>query len=120
MREFNFKKSYEEIKINGKDYTIDFSDEAILQYQKKFNVYHKKYQTLKAKEEDSTDYYDEAKVLMTDIVDGILGEGKFDALYMESGKSLYNMSELILFLSDILGEKVESVREKNKQKYVRK
>ena len=120
MREFNFNKSYEEIKINGKEYTIEFADEAILKYQKKFNVYHKKHQELKNKGSESEGYYEEAKELTKDIIDTILGEGKFEAIYIESGKSLYNMTDLVLFLSDILGDKIEAVREKNKQKYVRK
>ena len=119
MIEFKFKKAYEEIMINDQLYTIDFSDEAIMGYQKKFNEFYQKYQALQTKEEQDTEFT-EAKELMSEVVNAILGENKFDILYLESGKSLYNMMDLVEVLSGLIGDKVENIREKNRQKYVGK
>lgn len=122
MREFTFNKSYEEIKINEKPYTIDFSDDAIMKYQSKFNEFFKKQQELQAKlaESETEENVEEAKGVTKDIIETILGAGTFEPIYIESGKSLINMMDLVIFLSEILGDKMEKVRETNRKKYVKK
>ena len=113
---FNFDKPYEEIEINEKLYTIDFTDDAILGYQKKFNEFYQKHQELQKKEDAD---FTEAKALVAEVIDAILGANKFDALYLESGKSLYNMLDLVAVLSEMIGDKVEKIRNKNRAKYVK-
>ena len=121
VREFNFKKSYEEIKINGKVYMVDFSDEAIMNYQTSFNKFNKqKNEELSKLAENEAEFIEKAREITKDIIDTILGNGSFDVIYIESGKSLFNISELIEYLAEIIGEKVESVRKEKRKKYVKK
>ena len=120
VREFNFKKSYEDLTINGNPYKVDFSDEAIMKYQTSFNQFHKRNEELKKLNDNEKEYLEKAQQITKDVIETILGEGTFNGIYEESGKSLYNIAELIEFLAEIIGDKVESVREKNRKKYVRK
>ena len=58
VREFNFKKSYEDLTINGNPYKVDFSDEAIMKYQTSFNQFHKQNEELKKLNDNEKEYLD--------------------------------------------------------------
>ena len=125
VHKFEFKKDTVEIvEVAGKQYSIDFGDEAIRDMQVKFNAFYSDYKNLAAKETANmngnavNEYFDNIKELIKKITEGILGVGTFDELYAASGKSLINMMELITYLSDLIGNKAGVVREKNRAKYV--
>lgn len=125
MREFSFKKSYEEIKINGQLYKFDFSDDKLKEYQKYFNEYYqaaKKFEdvdTSNLSKEEENKYFDDSLNLVKSLVEKLLGEGTFDKTYEDSGRSLLNMVDMITFLSDVIGDKMKSVRDEKYQKYVK-
>lgn len=126
MRSFDFKKSYEEIKINDRVYKIDLSDEKVKEYYKEFISFESKSLKLQAESikaitpEEQEKFVDESKSLVGHTLDVILGKGSFDHLYIDSGKSLLNMIDLIMFLTDVIKEKTESIREETLNKYLNK
>ncbi|GAA0472808.1 hypothetical protein [Alkalibacillus silvisoli] len=105
---FNFKKPEQKFNINGQEYLVDLSDEALNKYQRVAVKY--------------TDFADEAQevdlVAMTDdeyedfqkrsyeaskeVLDALFGEGAFDELYEASGQSMHNMAEVVKFMFDWL------------------
>jgi len=125
MREFNFKGTKEEFKIGGKVYEIDFSDESLKEYQLQMQKYKKEYEKIEGVDfenlthEEQLQSYDEAYNLVKESLDMLLGKGSFEELYKASGKSLENISELLAFIFEIVAERLQQTKEKQKSKYVK-
>lgn len=125
MRSFDFKKTYEEIKINGEVYKIDFSDAKLKEYRKSFNEFYaesQKMQSVNASElvkDDEFKQFDQATGLTKKAIDNLLGDGSFDKLYEQSGRSLFNMMDLVEFLAELVGEKTNKVRNERAHKYTK-
>jgi len=125
MRKFTFDKSYEEIDLEGKIYKIDMSDEAIKKYQLAMHKYHVEAQKLEKVDVSKLDFEEQKKTfiqaleLQKKFIETILGKGSFDELYEKSGKSSSNMVELVVFLGEIIGDKVKKLKEKQRNLYVK-
>lgn len=125
MREFKFKKSYEEIKINEKVYRLDLADDKLTGYQSLFKKYYDKTQEMQKvdvaalDENESLEFINKSKEIVSVLLNAILGEGSFDVIYEESGRSLVNVSDLILYLMDVINERTNSVREDKHNQYLK-
>lgn len=126
IKKFEFKKSYEEVELAGKVYKIEFNDERLLVYMKVFDKFYTKSNELHEIEAEKLDIKAQEKVLsemaemIKEILDLLLGQGAYDELYKESGQSVINMVDVVLFVGDVVGERMEQSREKKKQEYVKK
>lgn len=126
MRTFEFKKTYEEIKINGADYKIELSDEKIAEYKVLFDKFYKEAQSIQlaAKNnltaEQEQEQLDKANKILKTVTNTILGQECYDALYEQSGRSMINMIELATFLSSTIEEKVGALKTKTVEKYTKK
>lgn len=125
VREFKFDKSYEEVKINDKVYQVEMNDDKILEYTKLFSDYDKEAKELGNLDTDkfdaaqTIDFMTRSRNLTGKVLDGILGEGSFETIYEESGKSLHNVGNLIVFLGEVIAEKSNKLREGNREKYLK-
>lgn len=125
MRTFEFGKSYEEVDIAGKTYQIDMSDKAIKEYQIAINKYHKEAQKLESVEISKLDFeeqkvkFNEAMQLQKNFIETILGKDTFDELYEKSGQSSSNMIDLVVFLGEVVGERVKKLKEKQLNRYLK-
>lgn len=126
MKEFQFKKSFEEIKVNGRIYAIDLADEKLKEYQKVFVKFQEDAQLIEEESktaktpEEQDKFFEKSKQVLTEVVDTLIGEGSFIQLYNESGRSIMNMLELAGFLVNVIGEKTKNVRENAVNRYVKK
>ncbi|SES02628.1 hypothetical protein [Salipaludibacillus aurantiacus] len=127
MREFQFKKTYEEFKIAGKVYKVDFSDPAVKRYQIELYEYMKRSKELQKVDTDKLDKkgqekaFNDALDAMRTFVDAIMGGGSFDELYKASGEYSENMVEFVEFLAEIVGERAQRLKQKaKKHKYKKK
>lgn len=127
MRSFEFKKSYEEIKINGEIYKVDFSDNKVLEYQKLFRSFYatslelnEEGKDINKTQDQEKEYFDKSLKLVKDTLEGLLGENTFDKIYEQSGKSLINIVDLVTFLADTIQEKMTSLKDEKLEKYVGK
>jgi len=116
MKKFEFKRPVEEIEIAGDVYTIDFSDVSIQEKQKKFETFHAEVEKIP---KDAEDYLDKVYVLIEDAIDTIFHKGAFKVLYEKSGRSLYNMTDLMEYLADMIGEKANKQHEERVNKYLK-
>lgn len=124
LRKFDFNKSYEEFAIAGKDYKMEFNDEKMIEYNKSFDKYYT--ESKKINEMDTTNFTakENEKVfkvmqdLTFEIIDTLLFKDASKELYEASGRSLYNLIEMVEFLSEIVGEKMEKIRNDKKKKYI--
>lgn len=125
VREFKFKSTVEKLRINGNDYEIDFADDKIKQYQKELEQFYFKSKEVQEVDADNLSaeeqqkYLDKTKELATSIIDALLGEGAFEELYEESGKSLINMVDLIEFLTEVIGEKSTKTKQEKYDKLLK-
>lgn len=123
-RKFDFNKSYEEIEIAGKTYQIEFNDEKILQYNKSFDKFYQESKKLneidatKLEQKEQEDLFIKMQGLTKSMVEEILGENTYDELYKLSGNSLMNMLEMVEYLSEVVGEKIERIKGDKKKKYL--
>jgi hypothetical protein len=125
MKSFDFKKSYEEIKINGEIYKVDLSDDKVKEYQKTFNKFFEESQVLqtidstKLSNEEQAELFDSSKRLVAETIDVLLGQNVFSLLYEQSGNSLINMIDLVTFLVDIIKNKTSELRDDVMDKYIK-
>lgn len=121
---FQFKKTYEEVDIAGNVYQIEFTDDKVLQYNKSFDKFYtesKRINEIDVKKitvEEQQDLFKEMQGLVKKVTEELLGKGSFDALYAASGNSLMNMIEVIEYLSEVVGEKVQRIQKDRKNKYL--
>jgi hypothetical protein len=126
MREFSFKSTIEEFKINGEVYSIDFADDKVKEYQKTFRSFYDKameFQKAINKDVNTTDEEQEemlekSKQMTKEIIDSLLGKNKFEIIYEQSGRSLMNVLELVSFLGDVVKEKTEKLTTSHVNKYL--
>ena len=122
MREIKFEKTYEEFKIGGKVYRMEFNDEAIKRYKDKMQEYDKKAKELvekdeNASEEEHEELFDESINLIKDFIDEVLGEGSFDELYKAGNYSSYNIKLVLEGLAEFITEKSEQLKAKKVKHY---
>jgi|HigsolmetaAR203D_1030402.scaffolds.fasta_scaffold47345_2 hypothetical protein len=126
MRKFEFDKSYEEIEVGGEVYRVDMSDEKIKQYQKTFAEFYKEAQQISEADfekmpiEEQTDLLEKQKKTMKKLTETLLGEGTFDKLYEQAGRSTANFVKFLMFIGDIYEEKTDSLKSDARKKYVKK
>lgn len=124
MKNFEFQKSYEEVKIAGKVYKMDMSDDKVMEYQETFKKYYDKADELSnVKIEDMSvtaqvEMLAEQKGILKEATELMLGEGSFDELYEASGKSTINFMELFVFLGSLMNEKTGEIKANAANKYI--
>lgn len=121
---FQFKKTYEEVEIAGETYQVDFSDESVNRYNKSFIEFYEETKRINAVDvsklsvEKQSEMFGEMQELVKGVVNELLGRGSYETLYDASGKSLMNMIEMIEYLSEVVGDKTQKIREGRKKKYL--
>lgn len=126
MRKFEFKKSYEEIDIAGEVYRVDLSDEKVKMYQKAFKSFYEEGQKISEVDIEKLSDGEQEELLskqletMKLVTETVLGKGTFEKLYELSGRSTVNYMDLLLFVSEVMQEKAENLKEDARKKYVKK
>lgn len=121
---FQFKKTYEEVELADNVYRIEFTDDKVLQYNKSFDKFHKESKKLnqidvtKITVDEQQELFGKMQDLVKKVTEELLGKGSYDTLYEASGNSLMNMIDMVVYLSEVVGEKTEAIREDRKNKYL--
>lgn len=125
-RSFEFSKAYEEIEIADKVYRIDFNDEKTFEYYDAFEHFYKETQRIGEIEKDNLtpeenkQLFLDAKNLIKDLIEMLLGSGTFEPLYKLAGESTEVMIELVNEIADIVNERTNKMKEARKAKYLQK
>lgn len=121
---FEFTKSYEEVELAGKTYKIEFNDEKVLQYNKNFDKFQKESQRIHKIDaaempvKEQQGLFFEMQKLVEGLVKELLGEDAYGELYAASGNSLIGMMDVVVYLSDVVGERMEHIQSDRKNKYL--
>ncbi len=127
MGKFQFQKATYDLEINdGKVYTIDFSDDAMLRYldladdvQKAFGGIGED-EFLNLDQDGRKELMDSQKESVKKVVEAFLGEGSFDEIYSLSGRSLGNLIPLIEHIMDEFNRRNSERIETKKAQYLKK
>ncbi|WP_281659128.1 hypothetical protein [Halobacillus sp. Cin3] len=126
VHKFEFQSAKKEIEVAGKNYEIDFSDEAIQRYTEMAEDAKQEYE----KQQEKLDQTDELtsedikqiqaaqKGVVKRTLEGYLGEGSFEELYEKAGRSTVNLMDLARFLSDLFHQEQQERVQKHKDKYL--
>lgn len=130
---FNFEEQhYEIIEVNGQEFKLDItSDEGLREMQKKlrqFAITHMEYaQEVESlvgtdiSEEMENELWDRGKQMVKEAIDAlVVGDNQFERVYELSGKSLAKSAEFIYYVSQVIEEKVSSMKQGKKSKYTQK
>ena len=123
---FEFTKSYETVDIAGKEYKIEFNDEKVLQYTKSFDKFHTETQKIDSVDVKSLTVAKQEELFYTmqglvkSITEELLGEGTYAELYELSGKSVIGMIDVVMYLSEVVGDRMTQIRDEKKSKYTAK
>ncbi|HEM5981027.1 TPA: hypothetical protein U2B36_001909 [Streptococcus suis] len=126
VRQFEFKKTVEEIEIAGEIYTLPLDDKNLLRIQNDFINYGKEIQELTEVEiaegdaEALQDNYRQQLEVMQKVIESPFGDGSFEKLYKAAGESLSNMVDLLDYLVELVAERIEQNKnraEKAKKSY---
>lgn len=121
---FEFNKSYEELEIAGKEYRIDFDDDAILRFTKAFDKFYTETQKIdkvdvtKISAKEQEELLGDIQKLNKGIIEELLGEGSYSVIYDAAGGSTSNVIDVIYYLSEVIGEWDEKLRSKRAEKYL--
>lgn len=108
VKRFEFKKAYETIEAGDHTFIIDMSDEAIKKYSEKFTDFDKKVKKINVNKLSHDEQHQELMKIVRDSIDSIIGTGKFDMLYQETGKSIFTMMDFALYLAEVTTNAIQS------------
>lgn len=120
------EKVTEDVEIGSLTYTLDLSDEKIeeqLAFYDKFKNKTDKYEGVDLSTVDAAtrkEIMDDRKQTVKEMVEALLGEGQFEPVYNEVGRSLVVMSNVIVQLTEIMQERITNISEKSKTYYTGK
>ncbi|WP_424475387.1 hypothetical protein [Oceanobacillus kimchii] len=127
MRKFEFsKKSYEDIDVHGRVFRLHLDDDSIAKQQKQINEYYKITNDIKTdleqlEVEKQHEFIDEIKGMTKELLNTFFDENDaFDFLYEESGRSMYNLTEIVEVIGEIIMERYEDLEERKGQSYLQK
>lgn len=120
------QKTYEEVEIVDSVYRMSLSDESMKAYDKVFKKFRK--ESLKMSERDYSKMTDkeqkaaekENHAMMFEVVEALLGEGSFDKIYSDTGKSLLVVADIIMQLMGVVDKRLKVFKEKEKAYYLGK
>lgn len=127
MGKFQFEKVTYDLEINdGKVYTIDFSDDAMLRYmdvaedvQKAFDGISED-EFLKLDHEGRQQMVESQKESVKNVIEAFLGEGSFDEVYELAGRSLSNLLPLMEHIMDEFNRRNNVRLDEKKAQYLKK
>lgn len=126
IKKFNFKKSYEEVEIAGEVYQIEFNDDKQKEYLRTIDRFHleskrlHKIETKDMNTEEKEALYVEIQELTKETLEMFIGEGTYETVYEQAGRSTDNMIDVVMFVADVLDERMKRKRQDMKKKYVTK
>lgn len=112
----DIQKTSEEFTIGSQNYTVDFSDEKINEYNALINVMAKKIESTKnVVATDSGDkIFDATKNEMKEFSEALFGKGSFDEIYKECGKSSLVMANVMANVIDEAQKQMDIFKERNR------
>lgn len=127
MGKFQFEKATYELEINdGKAYTIDFSDDAMMRYTDMAEDIQKAYggiseeDFLKMNKEERHELLSQQRESMKKVINEFLGDSAFDEVYELAGRSLGNLVPLIMHIMDEFEKRNSGRVEAKKAQYLKK
>lgn len=122
----NVQKAYEEVEIADKIYRMYLNDEKLREYDKVFRKFRK--ESLKMSERDYSKMTDKEQKaaekenyeIMFSVVELLLGEGSFEKVYADTGKSLLVMTDIIMQLMEVVGKRMQAFKKREKAYYTGK
>lgn len=120
------QKTYEEVEIADKVYRMYLNDESLREYDKVFKRFRK--ESAKMKDRDYSDMTEKEQKaaekenyeIMFTVVEVLLGEGSFENVYADTGKSLIVMADIILQLMEVVGKRMQTFKKREKAYYTGK
>lgn len=123
MIKIELQKTYEEFEVGGNVYRMDLHDDKVVYYLKsirKFEVAHANIIEKQNQDpENLEEVVEESKVLCKDAIELFLGAGTFDQIYLDVGKSLYNLLILLDAIKEVIEKNHGEVKKKTIEKYKR-
>lgn len=117
------EKVTEDVEIGSLSYTLDLSDEKIeeqLAFYDKFKDKTDKYEGVDLATVDAATRKEilvDRKQTVTEMLDVLLGEGEFERVYNEVGRSIVVTSNVIVQLTDIMKNRITQINENSKAYY---
>ena len=120
------QKTYEEVEILDSAYRLELNDESMKRYDKVFLKFRKEslkmserdYSKMTSKEQKAAEK--ENHEMMFEVTEALLGEGSFEKIYSETGKSLLVMADIIMQLMQVVDKRLKVFKEKEKAYYLGK
>ncbi|MEM5012064.1 hypothetical protein WKH57_15190 [Niallia taxi] len=117
------EKVTQDVEIGSLTYTLDLSDENIevqLAFYDKFKDKTDKYEGVDLATVDSAtrkEILEDRKQTVKEMLEVLLGEGSFDQVYSEVGRSIVVTSNVIVQLTDVMKERITQINENSKAYY---
>ncbi|UTI41123.1 hypothetical protein [Niallia sp. RD1] len=117
------EKVTEEVEIGSSVYTLDLSDEKIeekLSFYDKFKNKVDKYEGVDIATVDAEtrkEIMDDRKETVKEMLESLLGEGTFESVYNDVGRSIVVMSNVIVQLTDVMKNRIAQINESSKSYY---
>lgn len=118
------QKTYEEVEIIDSVYRLELNDESMKKYDKLFLKFRK--ESLKMSERDYSKMTEKERkaaekenhTMMFEVTEALLGEGSFEKIYSETGRSLFIMADIIMQLMQVVDKRLSIFKEKEKAYYL--
>jgi hypothetical protein len=127
IKGFQFDTTVKTIEVNGHEYKVDFSDDAISRYMEigknMETVLLEEQRLLESSEDMSIEMAKNTQIkqreAVKEVIEAFLGEGTFDGLYDMSGRSIINLMSLVEYLNEFMSEQLFDKVEAKKEKYLK-
>lgn len=122
MRKFEFKKSYEEIEIDGEIFKVSLKDEDRKNYSKQLSKFHEMINDIDTKNidkitiDDAIAMEDRVKDITLETIDVLFGDGSSEKLYKKADEQVEEIIPIVFAVAELINER----RQETMGKYTKK
>jgi ubiquinone/menaquinone biosynthesis C-methylase UbiE len=111
MRKFEFRKSYEDIEIAGKQYKVSLKDDDRKKYSKQLQKFYELVNAINSTDENkltmdaAMQLEEQAKTIALETLDVLFGEGAGSELYAAAEEQTEELMPIIFSVAEIINER---------------
>ncbi|EGL83736.1 Phage protein gp14 [Caldalkalibacillus thermarum TA2.A1] len=122
----DLEQPYDEFEIGGKVYKVYYDDDSLRKYEKQCHKFADEAEAKPEKEisqmseEEKKKLEEKQRGLLKETIETFFGENTYEEIYEAAGRSLVNMTKVVMALSEWLDSKMNVAQQKRREHYTKR
>ena len=120
----DLEQPFDEFEIGGQVYKVYYDDDSFRKYEKQCHKFAEeadvKVDAAKLTDDEKKALEEKQRGLLKETIETFFGEGSFEEIYEAAGKSLVNITKVVMALSEWLDSKMNVAQQKRREYYTKR